>query len=64
MIESDFDSKIDTKEKALILNKLSNTHKSTLPLEKSVEWFKDLNKGLHLTTMKLLGLASTEPKTV
>ena len=56
MIESDFDYKIDTKEKALILNKLSNTHKSTLPLEKSVEWFKDRSKGLHLYHNEIIGV--------
>ena len=56
IIESDFDSKIDTKEKALILNKLSNTTKSTLPLEKSVEWFKDRNNGIHLYHNEIIGI--------
>ena len=56
IIESDFDSKINTKEKALILNKLSNTTKSTLPLEKSVEWFKDRNNGIHLYHNEIIGI--------
>ena len=56
IIESDFDTKIDTKEKTLILNKLSNTNKSTLPLEKSVEWFKDRNNGIHLYHNEIIGI--------
>ena len=56
IIESDFDSKIDSKEKAFILEKLSNTNESSLPLEKSVEWFKDRENGLHLYHNDIIGV--------
>ena len=56
IIESDFGSKIDTKEKVLILDKLSNKHKSTLSLEESVEWFKYRENGFHLYHNDIIGV--------
>ena len=56
MIKGDLGSEIDDEEKAIVLDKLCNTPRSTFMLEEQVDWFKLRKRGLHLYHNDIIGV--------